>query len=290
MKLRSKLVTLLMLLLLVTPIVQYQTSYVVAETETAKNNNNKSELGEGSVTASLELDDTSAISQIQEDAKKKCDSKNSDSTVNLKKDFVKFVEGSNNRITCDMDWYTGLTVVSQRIVMREWLDTINTSNMSSKDKARLYNFVAEQDESVSALVRELSDEVNSDFASAMSWFQPFKGPINTILGIIAILIIVFTVLTTLIDLAYLSLPIIRSALEGNKTDRPKLVSNEAYITVQESEAVREGSYLGRYFKHRIGMMIMLMLALAYLCSGEIYMFVASIIETIQHILGVLAGE
>lgn len=289
MKLRSKLVTLLMLLLLVTPIVQYQTSYVVAETETAKNNN-KSELGEGSVTASLELDDTSAISQIQEDAKKKCDSKNSDSTVNLKKDFVKFVEGSNNRITCDMDWYTGLTVVSQRIVMREWLDTINTSNMSSKDKARLYNFVAEQDESVSALVRELSDEVNSDFASAMSWFQPFKGPINTILGIIAILIIVFTVLTTLIDLAYLSLPIIRSALEGNKTDRPKLVSNEAYITVQESEAVREGSYLGRYFKHRIGMMIMLMLALAYLCSGEIYMFVASIIETIQHILGVLAGE
>lgn len=289
MKLRNKLVALLMLLVLVTPIIQYQVSYVVAETETAKNNN-KSELGEGSVTASLELDDTSAISQIQEDAKKKCDSKNSDSTVNLKRDFVKFVEGSNNRITCDMDWYTGLTVVSQRIVMREWLDTINTSNMSSKDKARLYNFVAEQDKSVSALVRELSDEVNSDFASAMSWFQPFKGPINTILGIIAILIIVFTVLTTLIDLAYLSLPIIRSALEGNKTDRPKLVSNEAYITVQESEAVREGSYLGRYFKHRIGMMIMLMLALAYLCSGEIYMFVAGIIETIQHILGVLAGE
>lgn len=289
MKLRNKLVALLMLLVLVTPIIQYQVSYVVAETETAKNNN-KSELGEGSVTASLELDDTSAISQIQEDAKKKCDSKNSDSTVNLKKDFVKFVEGSNNRITCDMNWYTGLTVVSQRIVMREWLDTINTSNMSSKDKARLYNFVSEQDESVSALVRELSDEVNSDFASAMSWFQPFKGPINTILGIIAILIIVFTVLTTLIDLAYLSLPIIRSVLEGNKTDRPKLVSNEAYITVQESEAVREGSYLGRYFKHRIGMMIMLMLALAYLCSGEIYMFVAGIIETIQHILGVLAGE
>lgn len=289
MKLRNKLVALLMLLVLVTPIIQYQVSYVVAETETAKNNN-KSELGEGSVTASLELDDTSAISQIQEDAKKKCDSKNSDSTVNLKRDFVKFVEGSNNRITCDMDWYTGLTVVSQRIVMREWLDTINTSNMSSKDKARLYNFVAEQDKSVSALVRELSDEVNSDFASAMSWFQPFKGPINTILGIIAILIIVFTVLTTLIDLAYLSLPVIRSALEGNKTDRPKLVSNEAYITVQESEAVREGSYLGRYFKHRIGMMIMLMLALAYLCSGEIYMFVAGIIETIQHILGVLAGE
>lgn len=289
MKLRNKLVALLMLLVLVTPIIQYQVSYVVAETETAKNNN-KSELGEGSVTASLELDDTSAISQIQEDAKKKCDSKNSDSTVNLKKDFVKFVEGSNNRITCDMDWYTGLTVISQRIVMREWLDTINTSNMSSKDKARLYNFVSEQDESVSALVRELSDEVNSDFASAMSWFQPFKGPINTILGIIAILIITFTVLTTLIDLAYLSLPVIRSALEGNKTDRPKLVSNEAYITVQESEAVREGSYLGRYFKHRIGMMIMLMLALSYLCSGEIYMFVAGIIETIQHILGVLAGE
>ena len=124
----------------------------------------------------------------------------------------------------------------------------------------------------------------------MSWFQPFKGPINTILGIIAILIIVFTVLTTLIDLAYLSLPIIRSALEGNKTDRPKLVSTEASIPVLESEEVREGSYLGRDFKHRIGLMIMLMLALAYLCSGEIYMFVAGIIETIQHILGVLAGE
>lgn len=288
MKLRSKLFTLLMLLLLVTPIVQYQISYVVAETEIAKNN--KSDLGKGSVTASIELDDTKALSQIQEDAKKKCEDKNTDSKVSLNKDFIKFVEGSSSRITCDMDWYTGLTVVSQRIVMREWLDTINTSNMSSKDKARLYNFVAEQDESVSALVRELSDEVNSDFASAMSWFQPFKGPINTILGIIAILIITFTVLTTLIDLAYLSLPVIRSALEGNKTDRPKLVSNEAYITVQESEAVREGSYLGRYFRHRIGMMVMLMLALAYLCSGEIYMFVAGIIETIQHILGVLVGE
>lgn len=285
MKLRRKLAMLLMLLLLVAPIVQCQTSYVIAETETAKNNN-KSELGKGSVTAAIELDDTSAISSIQADAKKRCEDDNSDPKISLEKNFVKFVEGSSSRVTCDMDWYTGLTTANQRIVMKDWLITINSSSMSSKDKARLYNFVAEQDESISALVRELSDEVNSDFASAMTWFQPFKGPINTLLGIIAILIIVFTVLTTLIDLAYLSLPIFRNVLEGNRTDRPKLVSNEAYITVQESEAVKEGSYLGRYFKHRIGMMIMLMLALSYLCSGEIYMFVAGIIETIQQILGV----
>ncbi len=289
MKLRNKIIIYLMLLFLITPIVCSNMYSSFAETPVSKNNNS-SNLGSGSVIASIELDDVSALGDIQSSAKKRCEDKKKDNGVSLDKDFVYKVEGSDGKITCDMDWYTGLTTLNQRVVMEEWLKAINDASMSSKDKARLYNFVAEQDESVSALVRELSDEVNSDFASAMTWFQPFKGPINTVLGIIAILIIVFTVLTTLIDLAYLSLPAIRVALEGNKTDRPKLVSNEAYITVQESEAVKEGSYLGRYFKHRIGMMILLMLALSYLCSGEIYMFVAGIIEVIQHILGVLAGE
>ena len=189
-------------------------------------------------------------------------------------------------VTVDMINYGKLSAGDKKELMKTALEEISDSDMTKQNKIRLYNFVATQDESVSSLVRQLSDDVTADFAEAYSWFKPFSGTISTILGLISIVIFVGLSLAMVIDLAYLSIPPIKLALTNPKGEA-KWVSKEAEKAVKfaESDPNTYHSAIGFYFKHKTGQIFILGICLVYLVSGKIYDLIGWIIDAIGSAIG-----
>lgn len=196
--------------------------------------------------------------------------------------------GDNWRIvTMNMSVYTDLDAEQKKAAMSAVLTTISKSTLPQNTRLRLYNFVAEQDESVSSLVRQLSNDVNADFATAYSWFKPFSGTVSTVLGFLAIIIFVALGLMIVIDLAYLVIPPFRSAIEKTDGSKPNWVSNEAYKATLEVEKgdSKSKSTLWVYFKSKAVQLVILAICLLYLIQGKIYSLVAWIIDTFNGVIG-----
>lgn len=191
------------------------------------------------------------------------------------------------RVYMYMDRYSGLSSDEKKEVMTAILNNINKSDLPQNTRLRFYNFVSEQDESVSSLVRQLSNDVNADFATAYSWFLPFSGTVSTILGFLAIVIFVTLGLMITVDLAYLVIPPFRSAIEKTDGSKPSWVSNEAYkatLEVEKGEG-KSKSTMGLYLKYKSTQMIILGICLLYLVSGKIYTLVAWIIDSFSGVIG-----
>lgn len=191
------------------------------------------------------------------------------------------------RVEMDMVFYRGLNSEEKKAVMTAVLNTISNSDLPQNTRLRFYNFVSEQDESVSSLVRQLSNDVNADFATAYSWFLPFSGTVSTILGFLAIVIFVALGLMITVDLAYLTIPPFRSAIEKTDGSKPSWVSNEAYkatLEVEKGEG-KAKSTMGLYLKYKSTQMIILGICLLYLVSGKIYTLVAWIIDSFSGVIG-----
>jgi hypothetical protein len=170
------------------------------------------------------------------------------------------------------------------------LDTINNSQISKMNKTKLYNKVAELDESVSSLVRQLSDDVKADFASGYNMFKPFSGVLGTILGVLCLAIFIMLGLTIIIDIAFITLPFLQIALTDRIEQKKKvsIVSNEAVKAVEAAHNSSGTEYInpmGYYLKHKVKQLIALGICLLYLVSGKIYYLMAQIIDLFQGWLG-----
>lgn len=236
-------------------------------------NLNSSGFENKAVASSVVLDNANGIESVKADINDKSNELNE----------FKWMEtdssGGVTSVRLDATGYGALTNKQKKELMSYALNCVSKSQMDSRNKGNLYKFLEEQDEATAALTRELSQDVKSDFAGAMIWFRPFNGPINTLLGIIAIIITAFTGLSSIVDIAYLALPMFRVMCDKTDGSRPKYISNEAYISVQQAEQEKRGSYLGLYFKNRTGMLFLLCICLAYLCSGQIYELIGWVIDT-----------
>jgi len=132
------------------------------------------------------------LSDINQNIKDACDAWESKNT-----DFLAgtFQQGSASQdsvytITIKMSEYIRLEQANKQIVMEEALKGIQNSKISSSNRNKIYNFIASSDETTSSLVRQLSNDVNADFAEAYSLFKPFSGVLGTFLGVISLLIFV----------------------------------------------------------------------------------------------------
>lgn len=213
------------------------------------------------------------------------------------KDFITIENTSNNDgwlVTLNMEGYAELKGVEKRDLMKSVLGAINDSGLNTQARLKLYNFVAKQDESTSSLVRQLSDDVNADFATAYTWFRPFTGGISTVLGIITLAIFSCLGIMIILDLSYISVPMFAKlidAMGGDKENKsadgkPKMISNEAYRAIKDSQTTTEyKSTIGLYFKYKAFQMAILSICLLYLAGGKIYTFVAWIIDSFSGIIG-----
>lgn len=203
-------------------------------------------------------------------------------------DYMSYKSGDNNTTVVKVNTavYNTLDSTQKRQLMSKVLDEIENSNLQSKEKTRLYNFVSKQDTSTSAVVRQLSENVNADYIRAWVWFKPFSGGISTLLGFITLAISALLTLSTLIDISWLIIPLVQ--MLGSKTtgEKPKWISNEAWTSQRDAE--RDGNVyrnsLALYFSRKTKSWLVLFICLLYLLNGQIFDLIGWIMDTISTII------
>ena len=199
--------------------------------------------------------------------------------VGLSSNFLKKSYSSSKErysITIDMATYKTLSQARKQEVMQITLEYVSNSNMSSTNRTKIYNFIAEEDTSTSNLVRQLSTDVTADFADAYTMFKPFSGWVGIILGILSLAIFLCIGFTIIIDIAFITIPAIQWFLQSTgKNDKPKFVSLEAINAIKVAESgTTYKNPMGIYMGSKIKQLIALFICLLYLVSGKLYAVIA----------------
>ena len=203
-------------------------------------------------------------------------------------DFVTYSFSSNvANITINMTEYNKLGNKAKQDLMQVALDTTYNSNVSKTNRNKIYNALCKQDEPTSALVRQLSEDVNADFAGAYKYFKPFSGPLGVVLGFLTLAIFVILGLTLVIDIAFITLPFVQSLLL-NTDGKAKFVSIEAVNAVKEQESKSGSEYvnpMGIYLKSKTKQYIAIFICILYLMSGKIFSLLARFMDYFSGVLG-----
>lgn len=230
---------------------------------------------------------TSTISSINSDIKDS--EKTGVSSTNMLECSTPTYSGSKYTFNIEFDTglYSKLIQGEKQEVMSIILNSISDSSISQINRSKIYNFISNNDKSTSNLVRQLSNDVDADFADAYSSIKPFTGIIGWVLGVITLAIFIILGLTITVDIAYIVLPLFQNFLSSeNEKTKPKFVSAEAWNAVKEAEA--GGTFkepLGIYLKLKTKQFLAIGICILYLVSGKIYTLIASIMDAFQGILG-----
>lgn len=180
---------------------------------------------------------------------------------------------SEGRLSFDNDEYIKLSQKDKSTFMEDALSATRSSGLGIKVKNQVYNFISQQDTTISATIKYLSEDTAADFASAMKYIRPFSSPISTAMAILCIVIFMFIGMGILIDVAYLALPLFRIFLErGDTTKKPWGISTAAYSTVQivESDTKHAKGLMPLYVQKRVPEIFIIAVCLGYLISGKIW--------------------
>ena len=230
-------------------------------------------------TIVLEVSNSSAV----ENAVELCN-KYSEEIGHFRYINVKSIEGNKTQVNVNTDQYSKLTTEDKKLLMSYALNSIYASNIAKRERSRLYNFIAEQDTATSALVRELSSNTNADISTALSLYDRISPIVSGILGVLTVAIFVMLTIGMLLDLVYMTIPAIRVFLNTKSNEKPVVISNEAYMAINEAEK-DVGVYkncLGIYFKMRVKMLIVLGVCLSYLIRGQIFYVVGWFVDAVSN--------
>lgn len=106
------------------------------------------------------------------------------------------------------------------------LSSVNKSGLGVQRKNKLYNFIAQQDGSLSAVVKKLTVDGSSDFYTAASWLHPFSDAFSTGLGMVVIVMFMLMSFSVILDISVITLPGLRllASTEGTGKVKSKISS------------------------------------------------------------------
>ena len=193
--------------------------------------------------------------------------------------------GNDGMLTFSNKLYSELDMEQKREFMKVALAATKETSLGVQQQNKLYNFIYEQDNSVSAAVRYLQSDTSADFVAAKAWFRPFSSPLSTVMGVLCLMIFIFMGLSIVFDCAYLALPFFQGLLErGEERKRPFGVSREAWAANREVETdERHRGVFTLYLGKRIPAIILMSLCLGYVISGYIYDIVIYFIDAFSSI-------
>lgn len=180
---------------------------------------------------------------------------------------------NNGRLSFNTVKYLSLSADDKETFMTQALTVTRGSGLGVKTKNQVYNFIAQQDTSVSAAIKYLAEDTSADFATASKWIRPFSGGIGVVTGVLCLVIFLFLGISIVIDIAYLVLPGVQLILErGEERKRPIGVSNEAWKVNREvaKDMNNSENVLIVYLKRRVPVIFIIAIALGYLISGKVY--------------------
>ena len=133
------------------------------------------------------------------------------------------------------------------------------------------------------------DDTKGDMYGAYTWLSPAFAVLNIVLGIGAVILIFLLLASTVLDLAYIGLPIWREHSSENGKDKPFGVSFDATATVKEVEKnIGEGQYKNAYLiylKRRAITYIILAVCIMYLICGGLSGIINGILGLVSGITG-----
>lgn len=193
--------------------------------------------------------------------------------------------GDDGVLTFSNKLYSDLDMEEKREFMRVALAATKETSLGVQQQNRLYNFIYEQDNAVSAAVRYLQSDTSADFVAAKEWFRPFSSPLSTVMGVLCLLIFIFMGFSIIFDIAYLALPFFQGLLErGEERKRPIGVSREAWAANKEVETdERHRGIFSIYLGKRIPAIILMSICLGYVISGYIYDIIIYFIDAFSSI-------
>lgn len=177
-----------------------------------------------------------------------------------------------------------------------------TTGVTNDTVTQLMNVLQTKSGMGSQLMATLLANTKPDYVTANRIYAPFSGPIGVALGLISILIMAMLGVTMALDIAYITLPMFQLVLDGD-TDNggqggsgtkgmSRLVSAAARNAVKAENDGGNGQNgsgnkmaLGVYFKYRWKSLVLLGICLLYLVQGQIYNFVAWILDLVSGTLG-----
>lgn len=204
-------------------------------------------------------------------------------------EYVSDVSASGDS-TCnllvDTASYKNLTQDEKSYIMTYALNHIKDSGMSDMSKNKIYNFIANLDSTTSALVRQLSNDVNADYYRAYSAIKPALRWVSGIFGFFVLVIFGGLTISMIIDISYIAIPLIQCYLTKNETKKPILVSNEAWKAVKETVDVNSSKdTMMLYFQKKSKQLVILSICLLYLIGGKIYILVGNFVDLFSGLLG-----
>ncbi len=133
--------------------------------------------------------------------------------------------------------------------------------------------------------------MEADLWKAYQIMEPFIGLINVVLGVGCVLLILLLMFSTVMDLAYIGLPVWREAQDSKNKKNPFGVSFEALRTVEDVEkgvSGGDGEYRNAYllyFKRRALTYIILAICIMYLICGGISGIIGFVLSLTTGITG-----
>lgn len=186
----------------------------------------------------------------------------------MEEDLLTYDSGTH-LLTFNNTGYSGLDLSEKRETMKYTLDSIASSTMTNQHRLKVYNFVCDQDTGVSQAIRWLSSDASADVASAADWLSPYASVISTTWGVLCIIILTMLALTMTLDLAYMTIPPLRSLLTSSKKGRPWFVSVEAFNAIKHADDTG-GNYLAYYLKKRFVSCIIIGTIIVMMVTGKIF--------------------
>lgn len=197
------------------------------------------------------------------------------------KQFTKLSSKAQSQVVSDIAKYSNEAVESDSVrgveesTVQNWWKTLQT-----------------KDGVGSKFMGEILKNTKPDFVNANKIYQPFSGLVGTLMGVGAVLIMAFLGLTMVADIAFITLPPLRLAVDEKGGTSSKIFSHDAILAVQIAENGSGGAdggekkqALGIYFKRRVIMLIVLGICLMYLVQGQIYTLVGYILDLVSGFLG-----
>lgn len=220
----------------------------------------------------IHLDDVGAISTINQIA----------STYNTKYGYELLGYDANKKIIIfNKEIYYDMLIDERKNYITDVLQAIKDTNLKPKYKNKLYNFISRQDGDSAKLLRNFEKDINADLYSGSKWYEPFNGPINTLLGVVALGVFILLSFTFVLDIAYLVIPFFGAWFDSDSDGlKNKAISAEAYYAAKERDSGdKPATYMLSYFSKRFVSVFIVALCLGYLNSGVIITFIGDVMQS-----------
>lgn len=177
--------------------------------------------------------------------------------------------------------YSDMSGKDKKKWMEYSLNYIRNSSIGENNKIKVYNFVADQDSAVSAVVRQLSGNVSADFLSGWSFIRPFTGKINFVLGVFVWLVLISFSLRMVTDLLFMAEVPIFDWIVLKSEKKPWVISNTAWNVHKSLPDESTSTRMLAYSKKSVASMFVIGFILVYLITGKIFEFVIVIVEMLS---------